>query len=49
MRKLILIFYVSIDGKSADGDNRIRVVMEWIDDAEQEDCYINRLWGWGLS
>ena len=32
MRKLILSFYVSLDGKSADGDNGIRDVMESIDE-----------------
>jgi len=44
MRKLILHFYVSVDGKSADGDNGIRDVMESIDDVEQEEYYVNRLW-----
>lgn len=44
MRKLILGFYVSVDGKSADGDNGIRDVMMSIDDAEQEEYFVKRLW-----
>jgi dihydrofolate reductase len=44
MRKLILGFYVSLDGKSADGDNGIRDVMMGIDDAEQEEYFVERLW-----
>lgn len=44
MRKLIVSFYVSLDGKSADGDNGIRDVMDGIDDPEQEEYYVNRLW-----
>jgi dihydrofolate reductase len=44
MRKLILGFYVSLDGKSADGDNGIRDVMMGIDDAEQEEYFVKRLW-----
>lgn len=44
MRKLILGFYVSLDGKSADGDNGIRDIMMGIDDSEQEEYFINRLW-----
>lgn len=44
MRKLILSFYVSVDGKSADGDNGIRDVMEGIDDAELDEYYVQRLW-----
>jgi len=44
MRKLILGFYVSLDGKSADGDNGIRDVMMGIDDEEQEKYFVNRLW-----
>ena len=44
MRKLILGFYVSLDGKSADGDNGIRDVMMAIDDPEQEEYFVNRLW-----
>ncbi|QWF80529.1 dihydrofolate reductase family protein [Amycolatopsis sp. CA-230715] len=44
MRKLILGFYVSLDGKSADGDNGIRDVMMSIDDPEQEDYFVRRLW-----
>ncbi|HWD05547.1 MAG TPA: dihydrofolate reductase family protein [Amycolatopsis sp.] len=44
MRKLILGFYVSLDGKSADGDNGIRDVMMGIDDPEQEKYFVDRLW-----
>ncbi|MEU1728382.1 dihydrofolate reductase family protein [Actinomadura sp. ATCC 39365] len=44
MRKLILGFYVSLDGKSADGDNGIRDVMMSIDDPEQEEYFVSRLW-----
>src|SRR4051812_15147934 len=44
MRKLILGFYVSLDGKSADGDNGIRDVMMSIDDPEQEKYFVGRLW-----
>ena len=47
MRKLILGFYVSLDGKSADGDNGIRDVMMSIDDPEQEEYFVNRLWDAG--
>ncbi|GAA4234550.1 dihydrofolate reductase family protein [Actinomadura meridiana] len=44
MRKLILGFYVSLDGKSADADNGIRDVMMSIDDPEQEKYFVGRLW-----
>lgn len=44
MRKLVLSFYVSLDGKSADGDNGIRDVMMGIDDAELDEYYVQRLW-----
>jgi len=44
MRKLILGFYVSVDGKSADADNGIRDVMTGIDDPEQEKYFVERLW-----
>ncbi|MFC7622371.1 dihydrofolate reductase family protein [Microlunatus sp. GCM10028923] len=44
MRKLILGFYVSLDGKSADGDNGIRDVMTGIDDPEQEKYFVEQLW-----
>ena len=44
MRKLILGFYVSLDGKSADADNGIRDVMMGIDDPEQEKYFVDRLW-----
>jgi dihydrofolate reductase len=47
MRKLILAFYVSLDGKSADTDNGIRDVMMSIDDAEQEDYFVTHLWDAG--
>jgi dihydrofolate reductase len=43
MRKLILGFYVSLDGKSADGDNGIRDVMMSMDDTEQEEYFVERL------
>lgn len=43
MRKLILGYYVSLDGKSADGDNGIRDVMMAIDDPEQEEYFVDRL------
>lgn len=44
MRKLILGFYVSLDGKSADADNGIRDVLMSIDDPEQEKYFVDRLW-----
>lgn len=44
MRKLILGFYISLDGKSADGDNGIRDVMMSIDDPEQERYFVDQLW-----
>lgn len=44
MRKLILAFYVSLDGKSADADNGIRDVMMGIEDDEQEQYFVNQLW-----
>jgi len=47
MRKLILGFYVSLDGKSADADNGIRDVMMSIDDPEQEEYFVSRLWDAG--
>jgi dihydrofolate reductase len=47
MRKLILGFYVSIDGKSADFDNGIRDVMMSIDDPEQEEYFVEQLWDAG--
>ncbi|QSE95157.1 hypothetical protein JWS13_44400 [Rhodococcus pseudokoreensis] len=43
----ILGFYVSLDGKSADADNGIRGVMMSIDDPEQEECFVSRLWDAG--
>jgi dihydrofolate reductase/predicted enzyme related to lactoylglutathione lyase len=47
MRKLILGFYVSLDGKSADFDNGIRDVMMSIDDPEQEEYFVEQLWDAG--
>jgi dihydrofolate reductase len=44
VRKLILAFYVSLDGKSADADNGIRDVMMSIDDDEQENYFVEHLW-----
>ncbi|TCO59541.1 dihydrofolate reductase family protein [Actinocrispum wychmicini] len=44
MRKLILTYYVSLDGKSADADNGIRDVMDAMDDTEQEEYYASQLW-----
>lgn len=44
MRKLILGFYVSVDGKSADADNGIRDVMMRVDDDEQEKYFVDQLW-----
>jgi dihydrofolate reductase len=44
MRKLLLGFYVSLDGKSADADNGIRDVMMNVDDPEQEEYFVSRLW-----
>ncbi|MFD2474870.1 dihydrofolate reductase family protein [Amycolatopsis silviterrae] len=43
-RKLILGFYVSLDGKSADADNGIRDIMMTTDDPEQERYFVDRLW-----
>ena len=40
MRKLILGYYVSLDGKSADFDNGVREVMTSIDDPEQEAYFV---------
>jgi dihydrofolate reductase len=47
MRKLILGFYVSLDGKSADADNGIREVMMGVDDPEQEEYFVSQLWDAG--
>ncbi len=44
MRKLILGFYCSLDGKSADADNGIRDVMMGVDDPEQEKYFVDGLW-----
>ncbi|OZB81653.1 dihydrofolate reductase family protein, partial [Microbacterium sp. 13-71-7] len=43
-RKLILSYYVSIDGKSVGPTNGMRGVMESIDDEAQEDEYVRQLW-----
>jgi dihydrofolate reductase len=43
VRKLILAFYVSLDGKSADADNGIRDVMTGIEDEEQERYFVEQL------
>jgi dihydrofolate reductase len=43
MRKLILGYYVSVDGKSADFDNGIREVMMSINDDEQERYFVDGL------
>lgn len=42
-RKLILGFYVSLDGKSADADNGIRDVLMSIDDPDQEKYFVDQL------
>jgi dihydrofolate reductase len=47
VRTLILAFYVSLDGKSADGDNGIRDVMMSIQDDEQENYFVEHLWETG--
>ena len=44
MRQLVLQFYVSLDGYSADADNGIRDVMMSIADEEQEKYFVGRLW-----
>jgi len=38
----------SLDGKSADEDNGIRDVMMSIDDPEQEEYFVSRLWDAGV-
>jgi dihydrofolate reductase len=43
MRQLVLQFYVSLDGYSADADNGIRDVMMSIADDEQEKYFAGRL------
>ena len=43
-RKLILSYYVSIDGKSVGATNGMRSVMESIDDDAQEQEYVRQLW-----
>jgi dihydrofolate reductase len=47
MRKLILGFYVSLDGKSADMDNGMKEVLMGIDDPEQERYFVDQLWNAG--
>jgi dihydrofolate reductase len=44
MRKLLLGCSVSLDGRSADADNGIRDVMMNVDDPEQEEYFVSRLW-----
>lgn len=43
MRKVILSFYVSVDGKSADADNGMRDVLMKIEDPEQEEYFVRQL------
>ncbi|MGO4680557.1 dihydrofolate reductase family protein [Microbacterium sp. 2MCAF23] len=43
-RKLILSYYVSVDGKSVGAENGMRGVMESIDDDVQENEYVRQLW-----
>jgi len=47
MRRLILGYYISIDGKSVDPDNGMREVMMSIDDPEQEQYFVDGLWDAG--
>lgn len=44
MRQVVLGFYTSLDGYSCDEDNGIRDVMMGIDDPEQEEYFVSRLW-----
>ena len=44
MRKLVLNYYVSLDGKSVDVENGMREVMGAIDDPEQDTDYVSQLW-----
>jgi dihydrofolate reductase len=44
MRQVVLQFYVSLDCYSCDVDNGIRDVMMGIDDDEQEEYFVRRLW-----
>lgn len=46
-RKLVLSYYVSIDGKSVGAENGMRAVMEAIDDDAQEREYVRQLWDAG--
>jgi dihydrofolate reductase len=43
LRKLILGYYVSVDGKSVDPENGMREVMNSIDDPEQEEYFVKGL------
>jgi dihydrofolate reductase len=43
MRQVVLQFYISLDGYSADADNGIRDVMMGIDDPEQAEYFVGRL------
>ncbi|MEU2172243.1 dihydrofolate reductase family protein [Micromonospora chersina] len=43
MRRVVLQFYVSLDGYSCDAENGLRDVMMSIDDPEQEEHFVNRL------
>ena len=47
MRRLILGYYISIDGKSVDPDNGMREVMMSIDNDEQEQYFVDGLWDAG--
>ncbi len=43
MRKVVLQFWISLDGYSVDEDTELAQVMERIDDPEQEEYHLNRL------
>jgi dihydrofolate reductase len=43
MRQVVLQFYISLDGYSADADNGIRDVMMEIDDPEHDKYFVSRL------
>jgi dihydrofolate reductase len=43
MRQVVLQFYISLDGFSADADNGIRDVMIGIDDPDHEEYFVSRL------
>jgi hypothetical protein len=44
MRQVVLQFITSLDGYSCDADNGIRDFMMSIDDPEQEEYALSRLW-----